>query len=196
MRNAARFAFVLAILCGSVFSQVITSSIIGTVTDASDALVPGVQVRLTAQATGAVRTATSDSAGLFRFPDLTPGAYTINLKAPGRGGAGAGTGGGGGFITVDSTTHEVTRSPRFWAMAHYSRHVKRGAKVFLTDGMGANAGQASPNPVSPVGFTNPDGSTVVVLSNRGPEKRVQLVLGLNTLDVDLPADSVHTLQWS
>jgi hypothetical protein len=35
-----------------------------------------------------------------------------------------------------------------------------------------------------------------VLSNRGPEKRVQLVLGSSSLQVELPADSVHTLQWS
>jgi hypothetical protein len=36
---------------------------------------------------------------------------------------------------------------------------------------------------------------VVVLANRGPEKRVQLLLGSSALDVNLPADSVHTLQW-
>jgi hypothetical protein len=35
-----------------------------------------------------------------------------------------------------------------------------------------------------------------VLTNRGPEKRIQLVLGSQALDVELPADSVHTLQWS
>jgi hypothetical protein len=29
-----------------------------------------------------------------------------------------------------------------------------------------------------------------------PEKRVQLLLGSSALDVNLPADSVHTLQWS
>ena len=34
---------------------------------------------------------------------------------------------------------------------------------------------------------------MVVLSNRGPEKRVQLVLGSSSLVVELPADSVDTL---
>ena len=115
--------------------------------------------------------------------------------AAGRGGA-AGGGGGGGVITIQSDTHAVSRSARFWAMAHYSKHIKRGAKVFRTDGMGDNATQNFRSPVSHAGFINPDGSMVVVLSNRGPEKRVQLVLGGNALDIDLPADSVHTLQWS
>jgi hypothetical protein len=42
-----------------------------------------VQVQATAQATGAVRTATTDSAGMFRFPNLVPGAYTLAIKAAG-----------------------------------------------------------------------------------------------------------------
>jgi glucosylceramidase len=103
---------------------------------------------------------------------------------------------GRGFITIDSKTREISRSGRFWAMAHYSKHVRRGAKVFRTDGVADSAGQSSKSPVSHVGFRNPDGSYVVVLSNRGPEKRVQLVLGSSSLQVELPADSVHTLQWS
>jgi glucosylceramidase len=102
---------------------------------------------------------------------------------------------GSGVITVENDTHKVTRSARFWALAHYSKHVKRGAKVFRTDGMADSAAQTSTGAVSHAGFRNPDGSLVVVLSNRGPEKRVQLLLGSSALDVDLPADSVHTLQW-
>ena len=50
--------------------------------------------------------------------------------------------------------------------------------------------------VSHAGFRNPDGSHIVVLANTGAAKRVQLVQGNQALDVDLPADSVQTLQWS
>ncbi len=103
---------------------------------------------------------------------------------------------GAGVITVENDTHKVTRSARFWALAHYSKHVKRGAKVFRTDGMADSAAETSTGAVSHAGFRNPDGSLVVVLANRGPQKRVQLLLGSSALDVDLPADSVHTLQWS
>jgi len=102
----------------------------------------------------------------------------------------------GGVITVDTHSHKVTRSGQYWAFAHYSRHVRRGAKVFATDGVGTTAGQGTESPVSHSGFRNPDGSYVVVLANRGPAARAQLTLGANALDIDLPADSVHTLQWS
>jgi len=112
--------------------------------------------------------------------DIVPGAPTT----------------GRGVITIDSKTLEVSRSGRFWALAHYTKHVRRGAKVFRTDGVSDNAGEASVSPVSHVGFRNPDGSHVVVLSNRGPEKRIQLVLSSSSLSIELPADSVHTLQWS
>ena len=101
-----------------------------------------------------------------------------------------------GVITVENATHKVTRNARFWALAHYSKHVRRGAKVFRTDGVADSAAQTSASPISHAGFRNPDGSSVVVLSNRGPEKRVQLVLGSSALEFDLPADSVNTLQWS
>jgi hypothetical protein len=36
----------------------------------------------------------------------------------------------------------------------------------------------------------------VVLANPGHEKRIQLVLGTEAVEFDLPADSVHTLHWS
>jgi len=103
---------------------------------------------------------------------------------------------GAGVITVENATHKVTRGARFWALAHYSKHVKRGAKVFATDGIGESAAEAGANPVSHAGFRNPDGSYAVVLANHGPQRRIQLLLGTDALDLDLPADSVHTLQWS
>jgi glucosylceramidase len=102
----------------------------------------------------------------------------------------------GGVLTVENASHKVTRSGQYWAFAHYSRHIRRGAKVFATNGVGENAKEAGANPVSHAGFRNPDGSFVVVLSNRGQETRVQLLLGQKALEVELPADSVQTLQWS
>ncbi|HET7102818.1 MAG TPA: glycoside hydrolase family 30 beta sandwich domain-containing protein, partial [Terracidiphilus sp.] len=98
----------------------------------------------------------------------------------------------GGLITVDNATHKVTRSGQYWAFAHYSRHVRRGARVFATDGVGHEGTQG---PVTHVGFRNPDGSHVMVLANSGPQKNVQLVLGSRALELEIPADSVHTLQW-
>jgi glucosylceramidase len=102
----------------------------------------------------------------------------------------------GGVVTVDNATKKVTRSGQFWAFAHYSRHIRRGAKVFQTNEIGQDSGQGTGSQVSHSGFRNPDGSFVVVLANRGPEKRVQLLLGSQMLEIDLPASSVHTLQWA
>jgi len=102
----------------------------------------------------------------------------------------------GGVLTVENASQKVTRSGQYWAFAHFSRHVRRGAKVFATNGVGENAREAAADPVSHAGFRNPDGSFVVVIANRGQQTRVQLLLGQKALEVELPADSVQTLQWS
>lgn len=102
----------------------------------------------------------------------------------------------GGVITIENGSHKITKSGQYWAFAHYSKHVKRGAKVFATDGVSERAAQDDPTPLTYAGFRNPDGGHCVVLANRGSERRVQLVLGSNALEIDLPADSVHTLEWA
>jgi glucosylceramidase len=102
----------------------------------------------------------------------------------------------GGLVTIDNATHKVTRSGQYWAFAHYSRHVRRGAKVIAVNGVGGAAAQGSGETVSSAGFRNPDGSTVVVLANPGPERWVQLLSGTSVLDLDLAADSLLTLTWA
>ncbi len=99
----------------------------------------------------------------------------------------------GGVITIDNATRKITTSGQYWAFAHYSKHIKRGARVFATNALG-DMGKGSD--VSHSGFRNPDGSFVVVLANKGAERRAQLLMGSQALDVDLPADSVQTLHWS
>jgi glucosylceramidase len=99
----------------------------------------------------------------------------------------------GGLITVENGSHKVTKSGQYWAFAHFSRHVRRGAKVFATNGVAPGVADGA---VSQVGFRNPDGTYVVVIANRGPEQRAELVMGANSLQVELPADSVQTLEWA
>ena len=99
----------------------------------------------------------------------------------------------GGVVTVESTTHKITRSGQYWAFAHYARHVRRGAKVFATSALGEPAIAAQ---VTHAGFCNPEGGCVVVLCNRGPETHTQLIHGSSALELDLPADSVLTLTWA
>jgi glucosylceramidase len=102
----------------------------------------------------------------------------------------------GGVVTVDNATHKVTRSGQYWAFAHFSRHVRRGARVFASNGVGETFAPGASSAISHTGFRNPDGGMVVVLANRGAERRVQLLLGSKALDVELAADSVTTLEWA
>ena len=107
----------------------------------------------------------------------------------------------GGVITIDNATHKVTKSGQYWAFAHFAKHVKRGAKVFATNGTeAAVTGGLIENKASKslthAGFRNPDGSHVIVLANRGDERLVQLVHGSQSLELTLPADSLFTLEWS
>ena len=63
--------------------SIVTGEITGTVTDASGAVVPNVKVVLTSAATAQTATTTTTSAGLFRFPLLTPGKYNISASPAG-----------------------------------------------------------------------------------------------------------------
>jgi hypothetical protein len=53
------------------------------VTDPAGASVPGAGIQLKAQATGEIRTATSNQEGIFRITDLAPGAYNLTVTAAG-----------------------------------------------------------------------------------------------------------------
>ena len=59
------------------------STIEGTVTDSTGAAVPGAQVILTNQDTGVSQTATSNDTGVFHFPSLGLGKYTLTASKSG-----------------------------------------------------------------------------------------------------------------
>jgi Carboxypeptidase regulatory-like domain len=60
-----------------------TSAIIGQVSDASGAAVPRATVTVTNKETGLRRSASTDDAGRFDFPQLKPGAYSVKVEAEG-----------------------------------------------------------------------------------------------------------------
>ncbi len=64
-------------------AQSITGTIVGRVTDPSDAVVIGASVRAINVATGAVDAATTDDSGFYRIPHLLPGEYFVEVEAPG-----------------------------------------------------------------------------------------------------------------
>ena len=60
-----------------------TSAIVGQVTDASGAAVPNAAVTITSRETGLKRSAKTDDAGRFHFPQLKPGTYSVKVEAEG-----------------------------------------------------------------------------------------------------------------
>jgi len=94
----------------------------------------------------------------------------------------------GGVVTLDSKTQKIARSGQYWAFAHYSKAVRRGAQVIATKG--ALAG------VEHVAFANPDGGYVLVLTNQGEEREIDCRFEGKSLHLSLPQNSIITLQWS
>jgi glucosylceramidase len=94
----------------------------------------------------------------------------------------------GGLVTVNSETFDVTYSGLYNALGHFSRHVRRGAKVF--ESLSALVG------VDHVAFENPLGERVLVLTNSSSSAQtVSIRIGARTVDIGLEADSVTTLVW-
>jgi Carboxypeptidase regulatory-like domain len=88
MARAANFAFVVltvaCVLPAKALAQgETTSAIVGQVRDTTDAVVPGATVTITNHETGLKRTARTDDAGRFNFPQLKPGAYSVRAGAQG-----------------------------------------------------------------------------------------------------------------
>src|SRR5215472_13254612 len=59
------------------------AEITGVVTDPSGAAVPNASVTATNSATNVARPTTTNSAGIYNFPDLTPGTYQVQVAAAG-----------------------------------------------------------------------------------------------------------------
>jgi len=73
----------LGLLGAGILSAQSTATISGTVTDASGAAVPGVKLEVKNVDTDIVSTATSDTAGRYRAPELLVGSYEINASHAG-----------------------------------------------------------------------------------------------------------------
>ena len=80
LKRTTQFLCVLVLLCGCIFGQTTTGTLLGTVADPGDAAVPGVQVELKNIATGLITTTTTGNEGIFRFNSLVPATYNLTIK--------------------------------------------------------------------------------------------------------------------
>ncbi len=88
MSKAAFFGMILASLLLLAAARIsaqgeTTSAIVGQVTDASGAAIPGATVIIVNRETGLKRSASTDVEGRFNFPQLLPGTYSVHAEAEG-----------------------------------------------------------------------------------------------------------------
>jgi hypothetical protein len=88
MTHLLRMALILAVVASLSPPQALgqgetTSAIVGQVRDTTNAVVPGATVTIANPETGLRRSAETDGAGRFNFPQLKPGTYSVKVEAQG-----------------------------------------------------------------------------------------------------------------
>jgi hypothetical protein len=78
-----RLVLLVALSSASVYGQLLKSTILGTITDSSGAVIPAVQVVVTEQGTNAVRSAPTNDSGLYVVANLDPGVYRVEVEHSG-----------------------------------------------------------------------------------------------------------------
>lgn len=84
--RVARFAQIAALgllICSIALGQSQTGSLSGTILDSQNAGIPGAEVDATLVASGVTLHTVSNDAGLYVFPNLPPGIWTISVEKPG-----------------------------------------------------------------------------------------------------------------
>ena len=71
----------LVLLSGPMTQAQTTAQLTGGVQDATGAVIPGAQVTLTDESTHLTRVVQANSQGLYAFPSLVPGSYTVKVTA-------------------------------------------------------------------------------------------------------------------
>jgi hypothetical protein len=86
MKNFVRLVnaiILFSLLTLSTYAQTVDTVILGTVTDASGAVVPGATVTVLSSATGVAKAAATNAQGEFEVRYLTPGTYDVSVQASG-----------------------------------------------------------------------------------------------------------------
>src|SRR5205823_4445751 len=82
MRRTLLAGLASLFLCAPCLAQTL-GTITGAVKDSTGAVVPGATVTVINKGTNATRTASSNEVGLYDFPALPPGQYTVKTELDG-----------------------------------------------------------------------------------------------------------------
>jgi len=121
------------VVCGLIYSQNIASSIVGRVTDATGASVPGVQITVINAGTGASTTATTGSSGTYSVPQLFSGDYSVRAKKVG---FQAVTVSGIRLLSAETSRVDITLKV---GSVHQTVNVTGRAPLIQTDSMGISS---------------------------------------------------------
>jgi glucosylceramidase len=96
-----------------------------------------------------------------------------------------------GVVTIDPKTGKVTRNIEYYAFGHASRFVLQGARRVDSEG-----GDSQKTGLDHVAFTNPDGSTALIVSNSAAQpRRFTVQAPGQRFSYELPASGVVTFIW-
>ena len=77
------FALLVLGISQVLLGQAVNGTLLGTVTDSTDAAISNAQVTATLTSTGAIHQSTTNASGNYTFPDMQPGIYIITVNATG-----------------------------------------------------------------------------------------------------------------
>src|SRR5215204_1723813 len=83
LRSIFALPLLACAIAGSAWGQAVTASLVGTITDASGAVVVNAKVVLTETNTAVGRTANTNESGNYSFPNLPPGMYSVTVEQTG-----------------------------------------------------------------------------------------------------------------
>ena len=82
-RQPLAFLFLFIGLCGIAWSQASFTSLRGTITDPSGAVIPGCTVTIVDKATSVTSNQTAGASGEYQFQQIPPGTYVITATGTG-----------------------------------------------------------------------------------------------------------------
>src|SRR5262249_57762374 len=83
MKKITFWTLVWCLAATASFGQINNATLTGTVSDASGAVLPGVSITATNNATGVVSTVVSNEAGAYNIQSELPGTYTVTADLQG-----------------------------------------------------------------------------------------------------------------